>query len=351
VTSPLVSVIVPGHRASATLEVCLSSLSSQEWPRERTELVYVDDASGDATPELAARWADRVVRLEGSPAGPASARNAGAAAARGEILVFIDADVVARPGTVGDLVRPLLAEPGLDAVFGSYDSEPAEPGLVSQYRNLLHHHVHQISRGEAETFWAGCGAVRREAFEKAGGFDGGRYGRPSIEDIELGHRMRARGSRIRLVPEIQVKHLKRWTLLGMLRSDVFARGIPWMRLLLGRGGGAGEMGDLNVRLSAMASIPLAWGAVALLAGALRRPTLAVWAAGAALSVVALNLPTYRFFWRARGPRFALGAVPLHFLYHLGNGVSVAGALFYRVLRDKPLPGLAGIGRRLWGSAG
>ncbi|MFN2431801.1 MAG: glycosyltransferase, partial [Gemmatimonadota bacterium] len=199
---PRVSVIVPGHDAAATVEACLSALGSQDVPRASYEVVFVDDASRDATPQLAGRWADRVLRLRGRAAGPAAARNAGAAAARGDVLLFLDADVVPAPGTIRGLLQP-LEDPGLDAVFGAYDAEPAHASLVSQYRNLLHHHVHLTSRGEAETFWAGCGAVRRAAFESVGGFDAARYPVPSIEDIELGRRMRARGMRIRLDPDVQ----------------------------------------------------------------------------------------------------------------------------------------------------
>ena len=58
--------------------------------------------------------------------------------------------------------------------------------MVSQYRNLLHHFVHQHGHAEASTFWAGCGAIRRAAFDAVGGFDAARFPRPSIEDIELG---------------------------------------------------------------------------------------------------------------------------------------------------------------------
>jgi len=156
----------------------------------------------------------------------------GVGASSGEFLVFIDADVVVRPDTLSAVVQHLVDEPGLDAIFGSYDQEPAHPGWVSQYRNLLHHYVHQTSRGDAQTFWTGCGAVRRSSFERIGGFDSRwRY----MHDVELGYRMRGAGMRIRLAHSIQVKHLKRWTFLGMLRTDIFGRGIPWTRLLLGQG--------------------------------------------------------------------------------------------------------------------
>jgi hypothetical protein len=72
---------------------------------------------------------------------------------------------------------------------------------VSQYRNLLHHFVHSQSAGEAETFWGGCGAIRRDVFIEAGRYDEWSYPRPQIEDVELGHRVRSLGHRIILRPD------------------------------------------------------------------------------------------------------------------------------------------------------
>jgi hypothetical protein len=310
-----VSVIVPGRDCVATLGASLAALRAQVWPS--LEIVYADNGSTDGSAELGARGADRVVAVAGPPSAGA-ARNAGAATANGEVLVFIDADVVAPPGTVAALVNVLTADPGLAAAFGSYDAAPAHPSLVSRFRNLLHHHVHQQSPAEAETFWAGCGAVRRAAFERTGGFDP----RSRIEDVELGRRMRAAGLRIRLERTIQVKHLKRWTLAGMVRTDVLRRGIPWCLLLLEGGGRPRELGMLNLTGGAFASAALAWGAAA---AAVAAPA---WALAALAGAVALNLPFYRFLGRLHGPGFALACVPLHLLHHLCNGVSAGAALAY-----------------------
>lgn len=343
---PEVSVIVPGHNAAEMLKSSLPALRSQDWPKDCLEIIYVDDASTDGSIDAAAEWADRIVRLEGWRNGPAGARNAGVRDSKGQILVFIDADVLAPPGTIAALVEPLMQDDTLDAVFGSYDSEPLEPALVSQYRNLLHHFVHQTSRRDASTFWAGCGAVRKRAFEMAGGFDAMRYRGAMIEDIELGHRMRALGMRIRLQPSVQVKHLKRWTLLQMMRADIFSRGIPWMRLLFQDSRASGEIGDLNLGVSGILSVVLAWiGAVSTLLS-FRFPKCVYGAFLALAMILALNWPVYRFFSRMRGVRFALMIIPLHVLFHFYNGASVIGGLLYRCLIDRPLPGLKSVGTQL-----
>jgi glycosyltransferase involved in cell wall biosynthesis len=323
---PEVSVIVPGHNASGTLRSSLHALRSQDWPREFLEIVYVDDASTDNSIEVASGLADRIVQLTGLRRGPAAARNAGAREAGGEILVFIDADVLAPPETIRAFAELLSEDEALDAAFGSYDSEPLDRTLVSQYRNLLHHFVHQTSRRNASTFWAGCGAVRKGSFERAGGFDAERYRNAMIEDIELGHRMRALGMRIRLQPSIQVKHLKRWTLFQVVRSDIFYRGIPWMRLLFQDSQSSGELGDLNLKIPGVLSAALAWTGVLLASILFWNPKLfylmgAIFALG-----VLVNWRTVRFFWRVRGPWFAVKIMPLHILYDLYNGASFIAGL-------------------------
>ena len=344
--NPKVSVIVPGHNASRMLEPSLSALRSQDWPKDRLEIVYVDDASTDESAEVASGWADRIVRLTGFPKGPANARNSGVRECSGEIVVFMDADVLAPAGTIHALVAPLMADESLDAVFGSYDSAPQDPTLVSQYRNLLHHFVHQTSRQNAATFWAGCGSIRKSSFERAGGFDAERYRGAMIEDIELGHRMRALGMRIKLQPSIEVKHLKKWTLFQMVRADIFSRGIPWIRLLFQESRTSGEVGDLNLKLSGFLSVALSWMGIFLLVLSPWFPML-LWGVCLFLGLaVILNMPVYRFFFRIRGLRFALMIIPLHVLYHLYNGVSVIGGLLYRCLIDRPLPGLKSIGVKL-----
>ena len=85
----------------------------------------------------------RIVDLAEGPRGPAYARNRGAEAARGAILFFLDADIVLAPGALRRVANLFQERTDVAAVFGSYDSRPAAAGVVSQYRNLLHHFVHQ----------------------------------------------------------------------------------------------------------------------------------------------------------------------------------------------------------------
>jgi len=162
--------------------------------------------------------------------GPGLARNAGVEEARGEIIFFTDADVLLHSDAIGKAMKALESNPEIAAVFGSYDDKPDHSSLLSRYRNLYHHWNHQIANEEASTFWTGCGAIRKDVFVELGGFSSD-YERPSIEDIELGYRLRDAGHRIRLLKTMLGTHLKHWKFRDMVRTDIFQRGVPWVALL------------------------------------------------------------------------------------------------------------------------
>jgi len=317
-----ISMIIPVYNNTRDLPECLSAakVSAKNFD---TEIIVVDDASTDETPSVAASMGVHVLRL-GRNSGPAAARNFGAQHATGEILFFVDADVVLAPGSLHRAITILgSTRPDLAAVFGSYDDRPRARGLVSQYRNLLHHFVHQQGNPEASTFWAGCGAIRREIFLGVGGFDAERFPRPSIEDIELGVRLSRAGHRILLDREIQGTHLKRWTLASMIRTDITCRAMPWTRLILES---REAPDDLNLKLGQRVSAALVALAAALVPLALWRVDLLLLPLAALLTVVVLNRVLFVFFRRERGLGFALACVPLHLLYLLYS------ALTYLIVR-------------------
>lgn len=227
-SSSLVSVIVPVYNGAEDLERCLAAIDNSDW--STLECIVVDDASTDPhIIDIAKRHGVRLVRLE-QRSGPALARNAGVKKARGEIIFFTDADVLLHSNAIGKAMRALESNPEIAAVFGSYDDKPDHGSLLSRYRNLYHHWNHQIANEEASTFWTGCGAIRKDVFVELGGFSSA-YERPSIEDIELGYRLRDAGYRIRLLKTMLGTHLKHWKFRDMVRTDIFQRGVPWVALL------------------------------------------------------------------------------------------------------------------------
>jgi GT2 family glycosyltransferase len=285
------SAIVPATNRPPTLERCVAAI--REARAAPDELIVVTAAPGP---------------------GPAAARNEGARGATEDVLVFVDADVLPHADVFERIRSAFDASPELVALFGSYDDRPEAPGVVSRFRNLLHHDTHQTAAGPAETFWAGLGAVRRDAFLASGGFDEVRYPRPSIEDIELGMRLTSGGALVRLDPGVQGTHLKRWSLAEMLRTDLLRRGAPWVALLLREGRRSRTLNlGWSYRLSALASLV---GLAALCRRRLAR------AAVAMAALVVLNRRLYALLFRRYGAAQAALGVPLLVLHHVSAVASV-----------------------------
>ncbi|TNC71399.1 glycosyltransferase [Rubellimicrobium roseum] len=301
---PTMQVVVPAHQASGEIDYCLAALLRAGFARE--EIVVVDDGSTDLTGIRARDWGIRVIQHE-RPQGPARARNAGVAATRAEIVVFVDSDVQVHPGVRERIGAFFRDHPGHVGLFGSYDDDPPGPA-VSRYRNLLHHYVHQTSSPEASTFWTGFGAVRRAEFLAVGGLD------PAwaIEDVELGLRLTAEGQRIRLDRDLLCKHLKRWSLRSMFMTDWKVRAVPWARLL---GEGRAGIGDLNLSTRHRASGALVVLILQGLLMGLLNPLLLSFAAMFFLAFVAINAEFLRFLLARGGPVFAFRSVLYHIVHY------------------------------------
>ena len=259
---PSLSVVVPVRNGGRDFERCLLRLRDSFLTDY--ELIVIDDGSTDDSAGLAARAGATVFRHP-TPQGPAAARNLGARVASAPLIFFLDADVAVHPRTLGTGTGPVRDRPRPVGPLRLVRRQPGRAGIVSQYRNLLHHFVHQQGTFEqdirpAHTFWTGCGLIRRDVFLDFGGFDPGLYPRPAIEDIELGYRLTRAGHRIVLARDVLATHMKRWTLAEMVRTDIFSRGVPWM-LLLKRTGTIET--DLNVKPDQKACVALT--GVALLA--------------------------------------------------------------------------------------
>ncbi|MBW4650311.1 MAG: glycosyltransferase family 2 protein [Kastovskya adunca ATA6-11-RM4] len=313
---PTISVIIPVYNGGTAFRECLSKL--MEAQPQPDEVIVVADGDTDDSWQLAKEFGVKVLRLSVC-SGPARARNVGAQAARGDILFFVDADVAICPEAIEQVAIAFSQQPDLDALIGSYDDAPGAKNFLSQYRNLFHHYTHQIASTKASTFWGACGAIRRDVFLRMGGFDE-RYRQPSVEDIELGYRLCRAGYKIQLHKGLQVKHLKRWEAISLIKTDFFKRALPWTELiwrdrLLNN--------DLNLRTENRISTVLVYGLMMCLIAAGWSVAFLAVATGLALLLLALNAPLYRFFQSCRGKRFALRTIPWHWLYYLYSGLAFA----------------------------
>lgn len=307
------TVIIPFHRNLGQLG---QSLAAARTSMPDAEIIVAADGALDDCTSLAQTYGARIVRIAG-PSGPATARNRGADLATGDLLFFIDTDVVVAPDALPGMYRLLAENPGVAGVFGAYDLHPPEPNFMSQFKNLSHAYVHEIGAGEASTFWAGLGAIRASVFRSVGGYDE-RFRQPSIEDIDLGVRIVAAGHVLMLDPRFRGTHLKRWTWRSAVMTDLTARGIPWTQLIH-------RSGVPKNRLNLSAALRVSVVCAYLLLGGLLLTPVTPWggglAAAALAALLALNAPYYRWLARQRGVRFAATGVFAHWIHHLGNGMS------------------------------
>lgn len=324
--------MMPVRDGNEALRTALRALTASDDSPEEI-LVVVDgpsDASSADDAAVARAHGAAVVTLP-ERCGPARARNHGARLVTSEVVLFVDADVAVHANAVGLVRAAFRDDPALGAVFGSYDAAPAEPNFCSQFRNLLHHHVHQTAPRRAITFWAGCGAVRRTLFLAAGGF-AERYTAPSIEDIELGGRLATAGHRIELRADIQATHLKRWTAATLLATDLWRRAVPWTRLVLEHR----HLPDaLNLRTAERWSALLSASAVAAAVGAAFQPALLAIALACLLVLAVVHRRLYALFRRRRGWRFAAAAAGMHVVYYLNALLGFAvGAVTFALARRR-----------------
>ncbi|MBD2578576.1 glycosyltransferase [Oscillatoria sp. FACHB-1406] len=313
---PAISLIVPVYNGGDNFQRCLTSIASGVSPS--TEVIVVGDGDTDGSWEKAQLFGFEGIRLPESR-GPATARNIGAKQAKNEILFFVDADVEIYPDTLTKIAAVFESDPQLAALIGSYDDAPGAANFLSQYKNLFHHYTHQISSEEASTFWGACGAIRRDIFLEMGGFDES-YRLPCVEDIELGYRLKKAGYRIQLCKEIQVKHLKRWGIISLLRADFFYRALPWTALILRD---RALSNDLNLQYSSRLSVVAIYLLSVSLIASVKYPIALCLVVLASLALLFLNVSVYQFFYHKRGLSFTLGTIFWHWLYYFYSGLAFA----------------------------
>lgn len=215
---PDYSVVVPAYQAAGRIGECVRALAAQTVPRERYEIIVVDDGSSDDTAAVArAAGADRV--LVRPHAGPAAARNAGVEAARGEIVLFTDADCEPAGDWIERMAEALDA-PDIMGAKGTYRTRQKE--LVARFVQLEYEDKYDKMRRQpyidfVDTYSA---IYRRQVFERSGGFDPA-FPQASGEDIEFSYRLARQGYKMVFAPHAVVLHGHVDTLWGYCRRKYY----------------------------------------------------------------------------------------------------------------------------------
>ncbi|MBI4317622.1 MAG: glycosyltransferase family 2 protein [Chloroflexi bacterium] len=337
------SVIIPVHNGEQTLEECLRAVFQSDYPR--FEVIVVDDRSTDRSTAIAGEFPCHLVRSE-RRGGAAEARNVGARKSQGEVLFFTDCDVFVQHDTIGKLITQLREQPASSAVFGSYTAETRSSNFFSRYKNLVHHFTHQTACEDATTFWAGCGAIEDGAFFGVGGFDPADTDGADVEDIALGYRLVRAGHKIRVARDAQVIHAKHYTFVGLLRSDVMHRAVPWTKLMIQQ---RIWRNDLNTRWENLLSTGTAFGLLMFLILSVASPPYLA-ALPLLLALFAyLNRQLFGLFRKRNGSIFLLEGMAMTLLYYVYCVIGmVLGVLFMLIERRPGVRGLPSLQRESLG---
>jgi len=214
---PAYSIVVPAYRASRTIAACLEALNAQTVERHRYELIVVDDGSDDATVSQARQaGADRVLTVPHG--GPAAARNAGVAAARGEIVLFTDADCEPAPDWIERMVAP-FDDPAVDGAKGVYRTR--QRSWVARFVQLEYEDKYDRMRGrQTIDFVDTYAAAYRRCVFAGGGFDPA-FPAASGEDVEFSYRLARQGRRLVFAPDAVVYHQHPATLARYARRKYY----------------------------------------------------------------------------------------------------------------------------------
>lgn len=332
---PLVSVVIPNYNYGATLGLCIRAAQAQTYPD--LEVVVADDCSTDDSVAVARSLGARVLSTPHN-SGQAVTRNLGAAQARGEILFFVDSDLVLEPDAVANAVSLLRSDPEIGAVCGVNDPEPLVPDRkVKEYRALQYHYWSLIPDGVVSFLPSAMFAIRADVFAEIGPFD------PRLrwsEEVEYGHRLSQRYY-IYQTTAIRGLHDPDATMGGMLRK-LFHRGRARVPLYAQRGRFAR---GFETAPRALASVVALGGALSVALPFLLGPVWAVVPVALLATSIGMDLGMYRFVLGRRGPLFLTYYTGVHFLVNLTiAGAVAAGVLqwlwskqFRRLYDDCPVP--------------
>lgn len=328
-STPGLSIVIPAWRAADHLGDCLRALGAQTADPAAFEVIVVDDASPDQTADIADRFGVRVVRRKAN-GGAAAARNTGARAARGDVLLFVDSDVVPA-ATLAASCLDLFATLQPRVATGRYAPEPANDTRFARYKALWTWFCWEQTAARTGTsghIQGAMAAIRRDLFLELGGFDES-YEGGSVEDYEFSVRLRERGEEIVFDDRLTGRH--RFPGFRTVARNYWDRTRMWSRL--GPQQRGFSSGQANPRSAAAAVFALGSAAGHLLLPV--APLLLPAAALANLGYVVAVGPFLVFVARREGPAFALYAGGVHYALSAVIGAAALTAPFGRGSRAAP----------------
>ncbi len=315
-----ISIIIPTRDRHDSLRLCLASIKQSNFCG--FEVIVVDDGSKQNCTNVAKEFGYHAIRLNESR-GAWHARNKGAEMAEGDILVFIDDDMMVQPNTL-PRIQCLFSQNHYAAISGVCGLKSDNKHLITRYKNLWMFYSYIRSPRDFDWFICGLGAIKREVFFELQGFDYRFFTRKGGGDLEFGRRLKEAGKRILLDTELQVEHLQRYTFLGLLCND-FKRSRGWFQLAVQKKMISSVIRKLriaNIYPAFIISIPVSFILLFSLIFSYFSKVFLIIAIFSALAYLIINYSQFRFFQKEEGTVFLWKTIPLGWVDHLISGLGV-----------------------------
>ncbi len=326
--TPLVSIIIPVKNSERTLGSCLSAIKRSNY--KNYELIVVDDNSSDRSLEIAKNFECKILKVENGQ-GANYARNIGGINANGNILIFVDSDIVVQKDTIHKIVET-LQDGDIDAVVGIYTAKHRNENIVSQYKNLWIRYSYLKSPPVIDWVFGSVSGIKKEAFMKVGGFDVNLLSRKGNDDIELGKRFAQENFKIVLNSDIEVEHLKQYNLPSFIKNE-FERssGFAELAVRLGETAHSVKHGFVNVYpafiISTLIIILILTFAILTISGKLSY----LYLIGGILIYLILNIKFLNYLEQVRGLFAMLAMIPIlvidHIVCFVGSVVGTIKGIF------------------------
>ena len=211
-----ISIIIPIYNSSLTLKECLDAVLDSSF--KNFEVIIVSDNSPDNSVAIARQYQCKIIELPKNK-GPAFARNKGAQVSAGDILLFIDSDVIIKNDALKYL-NDMFCKNEIDAIQGIYSHKPTYESIVTQYQMSYNcYYIWPKNKKYASTLSTCCLAIRKKIFLNLKGFNTN-IKRASAEDEEFGYLLIDQGYKILISRELNVEHRVNYNIRHFIKKKI-----------------------------------------------------------------------------------------------------------------------------------
>lgn len=334
----LISIIVPAYNSEATLNSCLEAIKNSN--SKNLELIVINDGSNDQTAQIANNYTDKVI-IHDKNHGRTYARNSGISQAKGDILVFIDSDVVISENSLSKIVDYFYMHPQVDALTGLLSKEHPNRNFFSQYKNLYMNYTFKKLPDEVYFLYGSINAIRKKSLVSY------EHDIKIADDINLGQKLASQNKTIAFLKDLEVVHLKRYSFFSWVHNDfkipfdmaqIFLKYKGWKHLV------KKSIGFAHVPKENLISILLVYAIGFLPFISTFGYQLSTAILTLALGWILLNVQFFYFLTKEKGLIFGALSVPVTFFDHVVMGLGVSCGFvayvseqilfqFYRKLRE------------------